>query len=270
MSEFFSLMAAPFAACIVLVGIHAYLGLHVLEREVIFVDLALAQLAALGSAVAVLIGCEPDSGTAYLLSLGVVFVGASLFTLVRGQRYAIPQEAIIGITFAVSSAAGILVLDQVPHGAEHLQSMLVGSILWVSWQDVLQLSVLYALLGVFYWLFRARFEWISTAAEDAPAPSWSLRWWDFLFYASFGVVITQSVSVAGVFSFLIVPAVCAALFAQSFQKRLAIAWGVGLAASGTGISLSYLADLPTGATVVCTFGIVLVLLGAFKMLRGMR
>ena len=269
MNEFLLFMSAPFAACLVLVGIHAYLGLHVLQREVIFVDLALAQMAALGSTLAFLVGYEMGSGSAYFFSLSATFLGAAVFSLTRIRQGRIPQEAIIGIVYAVSAAAGVLALDRAPHGAEHLKDLLVGSILWVGWPQVLKTGAIYAGVGLFHWIFRQRFLALSFGkAEDQNG---SVRLWDFLFYASFGFVITSSVQIAGVllvFSFLIVPAVCAALLADGIGARLAIGWGVGFAVSAVGCSLSYLADLPTGATVVCTFGLALLGLGVLRM--GLR
>jgi len=269
MSEFLLFMSAPFAACLVLVGIHAYLGLHVLQREVIFVDLALAQVAALGSTLAFLFGYELGSTLAYFFSLGATFLGAAVFSLTRIRKGRIPQEAIIGIVYAVSAAAGILTLDRAPHGAEHLKDLLVGSILWVSWLDVAKTGSIYACVGLFHWIFRRRF--LAISFGEVEERGWSVRLWDFLFYASFGFVITSSVQIAGVllvFSFLIVPAVCAALFADGIGARLAIGWSVGFVVSAVGCSLSYLADLPTGATVVCTFGLALLILGLFRMGRG--
>ncbi len=264
MEDFLFFMAAPFAACLVLVGMHAYLGIHVLARGVIFVDLALAQIAALGRTLAFLAGYELNSVEAYLSSLGAAFAGAAVFSLTRLRQRQIPQEAVIGIAYAVAAAAGVLAIDRAPHGAEHLKELLVGSILWVTWPQVLEVSGLYALVGLFHWIFRERFLVISFDEGEALRRGWSVRCWDFIFYASFGLVITSSVQVAGVllvFSFLIVPAVCGTLLAQRLGWRLAISWGVGFAASALGCSLSYAADLPTGATVVCTFGAVLVALG---------
>ncbi|MCC7261074.1 MAG: metal ABC transporter permease [Candidatus Latescibacteria bacterium] len=264
MHDFLFFMAAPFAACLVLVGIHAYLGIHVLARGVIFVDLALAQIAALGRTLAFLAGYELDSPEAYLISLAAAFIGAAVFSLTRLHDRRVPQEAVIGIAYAVAAAAGVLAIDRAPHGAEHLKDLLVGSILWVTWPEVLKITALYALIGGVHWFFRERFLLISLDEDEAVRRGWSVRFWDFIFYASFGMVITSSVQVAGVllvFSFLIVPAVCGTLLAQRLSRRLAVGWGVGFAASALGCSLSYAADLPTGATVVCTFGAVLVALG---------
>ncbi|MDA0746079.1 MAG: metal ABC transporter permease [bacterium] len=263
MPEFLTFMAAPFAACLVLVGIHAYLGIHVLAREVIFVDLSLAQIAALGSTLAFLAGYPLDSSTAYFISLSAAFLGAGIFALTRTRHGKVPQEAIIGITYAVSAAAGVLIIDRAPHGAEHIKHMLVGSILWVTWTDVLKITGIYALVGLFHWIFRKRFLTISFHEAEAQRQGWFIRFWDFLFYASFGFVITSSVQIAGVllvFSFLIVPAVCGVLFANRIGTRLTVGWAVGFVVSALGCSLSYLADLPTGATVVCMFGLILILL----------
>ena len=269
MSEFLVFMSAPFAACLVLVGIHAYLGIHVLAREVIFVDLSLAQIAALGSTLAFLAGYAIDSQTAYAFSLGATFLGAGVFAITRLRSSRVSQEAIIGIVYAVSAAAGVLAIDRAPHGAEHIKQMLVGSILWVTWPLILKTAGIYAPAGLLHWLLRDRFLTISFDEARAARSGWWVRGWDFLFYASFGFVITSSVQIAGVllvFSFLIVPAVCATLFADRIGPRLAIGWVVGFVVSAMGCAVSYLADLPTGATVVCMFGAVLVLLALARRL----
>ncbi len=264
MSDFMSLMVAPFAACLVLVGLHAYMGIHVLARGVIFVDLALAQLVALGATVALLAGFTLEGNAAYGFSL--------LFALTRTRRERIPQEAIIGITYVVASAASILAVDRAPHGAEHIKGLLVGSILWVTWPTIARIVAVYMGLGLFHWVFRRRFLQITLDTERARLEGISLRLWDFIFYASFGLMITLSVPIAGVllvFSFLIVPAVSGALFSNRIGPQLFIGWGIGVAVSVIGCGLSYRLDLPTGATVVCTFGLVLLILASARVvLRG--
>jgi zinc/manganese transport system permease protein len=176
----------------------------------------------------------------------------------------IPQEAIIGIVYAVSAAAAILAMSKAPEGTEHLKDMLVGNILTVSPATVIKTAILYALVGVFHWIFRKRFLAISVGTHDGSAESMpNVKLWDFLFYTSFGVVVTSSVAIAGVllvFSYLIVPSVAAMLFAFSIGRRLAIGWTMGALVSAVGIMLSFRLDLPTGATIVCTFGIALALL----------
>lgn len=269
MADFFLFMAGPFVACLILVGIHAYLGLHVLARGVIFVDLSLAQIAALGSTLAFLIGYDLHSDMAYVISLGATFVGAGVFALTRMRQSKIPQEAIIGIVYAVSAAAGILAIDRAPHGAEHIKQMLVGALLWVTWPEVLKIAILYAAIGGFHWVFRNRFLTISFEEEKAAQQGWSIRFWDFLFYASFGFVITSSVEIAGVllvFSFLIVPTVCAALLSNQIGMRLILGWLIGFVVSAVGCALSYGFDLPTGAAIVCLFGVALCVVGVGKKL----
>jgi zinc/manganese transport system permease protein len=253
----------PFMASLILTGIHAYLGVHVVERGVIFVDLALAQIAALGATIAILIGMDPHGAGAYWLSLGFTFVGAAIFAFARTRRGHIPQEAFIGIAYAVASAAAILAMSKATGETEHLKDMLVGNILAVSRHEVAKTAVLYGVIGVFHYIFRRRFLLISTNPEQAEASGISIRFWDFLFYASFGFVVTSSVAIAGVllvFCYLIVPSVGAMLFADRVGRRLAIGWTMGTLVSALGVYFSVLLDLPTGATIVCTFGGVLVLM----------
>ena len=259
--EVLQFLVWPFVASLILTGIHAYLGVHVVERGVIFVDLALAQIAALGATVAILLAMDPHGEGAYWLSLGFTFVGAAIFAFARPRRGHIPQEAFIGITYAVASAAAILAMSKATGETEHLKDMLVGNILAVSRHDVVKTAILYGVIGLFHYIFRHRFLLISTDPEQAEARGMSIRFWDFLFYASFGFVVTSSVAIAGVllvFCYLIVPSVGAMLFADKIGRRLAIGWTMGTLVSALGVYFSVLLDLPTGATIVCTFGVVLV------------
>jgi zinc/manganese transport system permease protein len=268
-------LAAPFAASLILTGIHAYLGVHVVERGVIFVDLSLAQIAALGAAIAILMpftGGDPHAPSVYWVSLGFTFIGAAVFSTIRGQRARIPQEAIIGICYAVASAAAILAMSKATSESEHLKDMLVGNILAVSWPEVFKTAALYGVIGLFHYRFRKTFLAISLN-HDKPDVQGSVRFWDFLFYASFGFVVTSSVAIAGVllvFCYLIVPSVGAMLYADTVGKRLAIGWTMGTVVSALGVYLSLVLDLPTGATIVCTFGVVLALMAAVRPLIVQR
>jgi zinc/manganese transport system permease protein len=263
-------LAAPFVASLILTGIHAYLGVHVVERGVIFVDLSLAQIAALGATIALLLpfsGGDPHHPSVYWISLGFTFVGAAIFSTIRSRRARIPQEAIIGISYAVASAAAILAMSQSTSQAEHLKDMLVGNILAVSWGEVGTTAALYGLVGLFHYAFRRKFLAISMSHEQAEAAGVSVRFWDFLFYVSFGFVVTSSVSIAGVllvFCYLIVPSVAAMLYADRIGPRLAIGWSMGTLVSALGVYLSLVLDLPTGATIVCTFGLVLIVMAVAK------
>lgn len=265
-------LAPAFVASLILTGIHAYLGVHVVERGVIFVDLSLAQIAALGATVAIFLPAahgDPHAGIVYWISLAFTFIGAFVFSTVRSQRARIPKEAIIGICYAVASAAAILAMSKATSESEHLKDMLVGNILAVSWPEVAKTAVLYGAVGIFHYVFRRRFLAISMDPHRAEAEGVSIRFWDFLFYASFGFVVTSSVSIAGVllvFCYLIVPSVAAMLYAESVGRRLAIGWSMGTIVSALGVYLSLKLDLPTGATIVCTFGLVLILMAAVRPL----
>jgi zinc/manganese transport system permease protein len=229
---------------------------------VIFVDLALAQVAALGSTLALLAGYELSSPQAYAAALAFTIVGAGLFALGRFRDDVVPQEAIIGIVYAVGSAAAILILDRASHGGEAIRAMLIGSVLFVTWGTVLKTAVIYAVVGVVHYVFRKQFILMSTDIAEARRRGLSVRLWDFLFYAMFGLVVTSSVQIAGilmVFSYLVVPAVCAMLFFRSIWVRLVAGWAIGLVVSVAGLTFSAWADLPTGAAVVATFGAILVL-----------
>jgi len=267
--EIVQFLILPFLASLILTGIHAYLGVHVVERGVIFVDLALAQIAALGATMAILIGMDPHGVGAYWMSLGFTFIGALIFTLVRSRQKRIPLEAFIGITYAVASAAAILVMSKATGETEHLKDMLVGNILAVSRHDVIKTAGLYSCVGLFHFIFRKKFLAISLSHNSSEQPNLNFRLWDFLFYASFGFVVTSSVAIAGVllvFCYLIVPSVGAMLFADRIGTRLAIGWTMGTLVSALGCYFSVYFDLPTGAAIVCTFGAVLVCMAAAKTL----
>jgi zinc/manganese transport system permease protein len=269
--DILSFLLLPFLAALVLTGIHAYLGVHVVERGVIFVDLSLAQIAALGTTVALLAGYDVHSLTSYFWSLGFCIIGAAFFAFARVHRETrIPQEAIIGIVYAVSAAASILVMSKAPQETEHLKDMLVGNLLAVNWSTVIKTAVLYSAIGLFHYIFRRKFLAISLSAHDGKTESIpNIKLWDFLFYASFGLVVTWSVAIAGVllvFCYLIVPSVAAMLFAQSIGKRLALGWIVAAVVTALGILLSFKIDLPTGATIVCTFGIALLVMALARLI----
>jgi len=265
----FQFLAPAIAASLIIAGIHAYLGLHVVERGVIFVDLSLAQIASLGAAIAVWQGYDAHGPAIYWMSLGFTLIGAFIFAMVKGQEAAIPQEAIIGITYAVASAAVILTLSKATGEAEHLQSMLVGNILSVQWPEVVLTGAIYLVIGAFHYVFRKRFLEISIDAKAAAARGISVKFWDFLFYASFGLVVTRSVAIAGVllvFCYLIVPSVGGMLYSSRIGRRLAIGWIMGVVVSMLGMYLSVRLDLPTGAAIVCTFGMVLAVMAAVRPL----
>ncbi len=259
--ELARLLWLPLLACLLLTCIHGYLGLHVLAREVIFVDIALAQVAALGTTAALLFGYDLESVLAYWMALGCTLVGAAIVAGTRTRQRRVSQEAVIGVVYAVSAAAAILVVDRAPHGVEHIKAMLVGSLLTVTPALVAKTALLYAAVGLFHWWARGPFVLISTDPDAAYRHGLAVRWWDFLFYASFGVVVTSSVRIAGVllvFAYLIVPGLASLIWGAPWRTRLLFGWSLAAGVSLAGIVISASVDLPTGATIVCVFGLTLV------------
>lgn len=267
----------PLVALVALPAMLVYFGLHVVGRGIIFVDLALAQIAALGIATAILFGADPDhSSLPYALAIVFTLAGAALFSLTRFRHARVPQEAIIGIIYIVAAAASTLVLSRTAAGDEEIKNLLVGNILLVSQGEVLRTIAMFAAVGIFHFLLRRRFHLVSFDLDEAERRGMSVRLWDFLFYATFGLVVTSFVRIAGVylvFSYLIVPAVCGALLSSRIAVRLAIGWGVALSAGVAGLLLSTQwesMDLPTGPTIVCIFGLLLAASGAVAYLQHRR
>jgi zinc/manganese transport system permease protein len=264
MSIAFDIMFWPLVACLLLPGILIYYGLHIVRREIIFVDLALAQVAALGTCLSLMLGHEPNDMASYVLSLGFTFVGALLFALTRSEGHKrVPQEALIGIVYVVAAAASIVLLSKGPaHANEELKRTLVGEVLNVTKTQVWKTFALYAAIAIVHFIFRKQFLALSFEPERAAREGMAVRWWDFLFYALFGLVVTSFVQIGGVllvFSYLIVPAVCANFLARRLPIMMAIGWGVAILSSTAGLFASYQLDLPTGAAVVCVLGLALVL-----------
>jgi zinc/manganese transport system permease protein len=260
MGDFWEMMATPLLMSLVLVAMHAHLGFHVVKRGVIFVDIALAQVAAFGVAVSLLLGGEVGTDTTYLVALLSTFLGAWLISRTRTREERVPQEAYIGIVYVVFSAAMLLVLTQVPHGGEEIRHLLVGAILWTSWGTLLKTTVLYAVLGALLWLWHGPLLRISVDPVGARRDGLSLRRWDLLFYAILGTVVTSSVQIAGVllvFTLLVVPTVMGVRLFDDMRRQFPYTLGVGVLAVVLGSAASYVLDLPTGAAIVCAFGLLL-------------
>lgn len=256
-------MWVPFLACLVLVGIHVYLGMHVLLRQVIFVDLALAQFAALGSVFGMAFGFanEENKLAQTALSFGFASLGAIFFALVRPRSQRIGQEAIIGISYAVALSATLLLSMKLPHGADELRELFSGNILWVEIDKVGWSAALYAAVGIFHFLFRKQFFAISRDHDGAKAAGIAVNLWDFLFYFTFAMVVTSSVSIAGVllvFAFLVIPASTSFLICETLKYRLIVGWILGTLVSIAGVAGSYYSDLPTGPVIVVMLAFVLV------------
>jgi zinc/manganese transport system permease protein len=263
------LLLPPFCAAMIILLTHAYFGLHVIQREVIFVDLALAQIAALGSTVAFLMGAQHGSGMAYAFSFGFTLLGALIFSITRLEESPVPQEALIGITFVVASAAVILLASFSSEGTEYVKETLTGSLVWVTWPVVLKVAVSYGAIGLFHFLMRRKM----LAITWAPQRVRHLKLWDFVFYATFGIAITSSVQIAGVlmvFSVLVIPAVVAFFYARRFRSGLLLAWASGTAAIVAGLGISFAWDITTGPVLVVSFGGILLVALLFRGRFGVR
>ena len=271
-AQIMSVMKWPLVACLLLPGILVYYGLHIIRREVIFVDLALAQVATLGTCVCLYLGHEADDPHNYYWSLGFTLAGALVFTFTRSTKHAkVPQEALIGIIYVVAAAAGILLLSKSPHGKEELQRTLVGDLLTVTWPEIWKTAALYGAIGLTHVLFRKQFIALSFEHERAERSGMKVWFWDFLFYALFGLIVTSFVQVGGVlmvFSYLIVPAACGTYLAKSLPARLVIGWCVATLASVGGRYASFELDVPTGAAIVCVLGVTLLLAVIAQKFRG--
>jgi len=260
----------PSAACVLLPWLLVYLGLHVVQRGIIFIDIAMAQMASLGICIGVLLGYEPENPLSYALGLGVTLLGAAIFSVSAKRSSQVPQEAIIGIAYVVAAAAAILLLSRSAHGNEEIRNMLVGDITVVSAAEVWKCFAVFVAVGIVHFIFRKNFLLVSFQREEAYRQGWRVRWWDFFFYATFGIVVTIFVRVAGVllvFSYLIVPAVCAVTLARRISIRLLLGWLISLAGGIAGLFISFWGDFPSGAAIVCTFGALLILAALVALLR---
>ncbi len=270
MIEILTFMAPAICMCIILVGICGYVGIHVVMREVIFIDIALAQIAALGASLGIFLGFDLKDPWIYIISLTLTLVAALLLSTTRRLTKFVPQEAFIGILYASGAAAVILAGDRLPHGAEHVHDLMVGHILWVNWPEVGVYALIYLFLGLIYFLIHKRLIEISKNIKKDNSANFHFLLWDFIFYALMGILVTFAVRVAGVllvFGFLIVPAVIGTLLGKTFSGRLAIGWITGILVSLVGSYLSFILDFPTGGMVVVTLGIALLLVSILKNIQ---
>ncbi len=266
----------PLIACVLIVLINVYFGMHVIKREIIFIDIALASIAALGSATGLVLlhmDHEAHGFWPYIFSLGFISLASFAFTLLRHKKIAIPLEAIIGIAYAVATTLTVIILDKGAGGDVHVHDMLVGSILWVSWSQVFKLALIVALVGIFHIIFRKRFFMITDSFQDACKNLKNPRLWDFIFYFSFGLVVVEAVSMAGiltVFAFLILPASLTAFISGGWAKKLVFGWMAGILASFIGLLLSLKLDVPSAPVIIVLLGIFLVGGFAWYKLAGKR
>jgi zinc/manganese transport system permease protein len=261
----------PIVACLLFPWLFVYLGMHVVQRGIIFIDIAMAQLASLGICLAVLLHMDLESPTTFVIALSFTLVGAAIFSFTGKRASKVPQEAVIGIAYVVAAAAAVLLLSRAAEGDEEIKNMLVGNILVVTPAEVWKAFALFVVVGAIHAIFRRPMLRSSFDRERTFAEGQQVRWWDFFFYASFGLVVTSFVRIAGVllvFTYLIVPAVCGIHLADRFIKRLVVGWVIALIGGVAGLFLSFHFDLPSGAAIVCTFGGILILASAVGFVRS--
>src|SRR5213080_1773500 len=260
----------PIVACVLLPWLLVYLGLHVVQRGIIFIDIAMAQMASLGICLAVLFHLDLQSWTTFGIALGFTLVGGAIFSVTGKRASQIPQEAVIGISYVVAAAAAVLLLSRAAEGDEQIKQMLVGNILLVTPLEVWKCFALFVAVGFLHFTLRRKFLLVSFDRDKAYEQGLRVRWWDFLFYAVFGLVVTSFVRIAGVllvFSYLIVPAVCVINLADRIGNRLLIGWIIALIGGVAGLFLSFWWDLPSGAAIVCTFGAILIIISIYSLWR---
>jgi zinc/manganese transport system permease protein len=271
MSEIIFLLKWPLVASLILPWLLVYLGLHIVQRGVIFVDLALAQTAAFGTCAAMLMGYDVHDWQSFAFSLGFTLFGAFVLTFTRTRDQRVPQEALIGIMYVVAAAASLLTLSHTTGGKEELQRSLVGELLVVPPPEIFKTFGLYVVIAIAHFVFRKKFLAISSNPEHAAKSGVNVRWWDFVFYMLFGLVVTSFVHIGGVllaFSYLVVPAVCAMFLVDSWVARFAVGWAVATFASIASLVITAKVDLPIGAAIVCMLGVLLlVVIVAARFIR---
>ncbi len=254
MSEVWSFFSVQLVLIAVVLVLHTYMGLHVIRRTIIFCDLVLAQLAAFGALVGIALGIQYATAGSYVFPMLTVLVGSVLLAAINPRTPLIPREAVIGIMFAMALIASLLLGDKLSGGGAHVTKTLVGSMLWVNWTLVGVTVVVYVLLMVFHFRFRHKF----IGLTDNPEAVRHRRFWDFLFFATQGVITVLIVPIAGVllaYAFLMIPATIAAMFSKGWLRAVVLGWSVGFAACVLGLVLSYNANLPYGPTLVLALGV---------------
>ena len=277
----FDFLFPPILGCILIVLINVYFGIHVIKREIIFIDIALAQIAALGGVIGGIILNSPGPGHehdgynlfSYLLSLTFISLAALVFTLLKHKKIPIPLEAIIGISFAVATTMAVIILDKASGGDVHVHDMLIGSVLWVSWNQIIRLAIVVSIVGLFHFIFRKKFLNLTDAFQDAYQTFRKPRLWDFLFYFSFGVVVIEAVNVAGiltVFAFLIIPASLTAFITKSWMRKIIAGWIMGITAAVSGVFLSVKMDVPSPPVIIIILGFLLLLGYGFLKIKASK
>lgn len=264
-------LSAPIAACILMAGILSYFGNHILSRGLIFIDIAVAQIAALGTMIGLLIGFAEGSLIVQLSSYIFTLIIISVFALTKFKKQIILQEAIIGIIYCLGLGLALLLAEKIPGASNYITKTITGNILWVTWKQVLYSFILFLIIAIIHFVFRRKFLQISDAADGMPFSLNKVRLYELIFYITFGIVIVKSVPIAGiflVFILLIAPTAAATLFTQNWKKRFIWSWIIGIIGSLSGIYFSYTLNISNGPAIVCVLGILVFILAFVRLVSN--
>ncbi len=271
MFENIQFLAAPITACVILAGVLSYFGNHILTRGIIFIDIALAQIAALGTMLGLLLGYAEASASVELISLLFTLIIIAIFALTKFEKQVVPQEAIIGIIYGLGLGIAMLLAEKIPGGSNYITKTITGNILWVTWNDVIKCASIFVPIAIIHFLLRRPFIKISESKENLPYSINKVRMYELIFYITFGIVVVRSVPIGGIFVIfvlLIAPTAMATLFTQRWGWRFLWSWIIGIAGSIIGIYISYEIDISNGPAIVCLLGIMVFILAFIKLVFG--
>ncbi|MCP4723991.1 MAG: metal ABC transporter permease [bacterium] len=271
MLETITFLAAPIAGCIVMAGILSYFGNHILTRGLIFIDIALAQIAALGTMIGLLMGFTEDTISVEMVSLLFTMIIITIFALTKFEKQVIPQEAIIGIIYGLGLGLAWLIAEKIPGGSNFLTKTITGNILWITWGKVLAFFILFLLIAFIHYFFRKPFIRISESRKNLPYSIKKVRIYELIFYLTFSIVVVRTVPVGGiflVFTLLIAPTAIATLFTQKWINRFIWSWIIGIAGSLAGVFVSYNMNISNGPAIVCLLGIMVFVMSLIKIIKN--
>ena len=270
MKETLLFLATPIAASVLLAGVLGYFGTHILTRGIIFIDIAIAQIAALGTMIGLLLGFAEESAGVQLLSYGFTMIVIGSFAFLRTRQSVIPAEAVIGIIYCLGLALALLLAERIPGGSNYITKTITGNILWVTWDKVFIIALLFAGIGLIHLVFGAKFISLSEICRINPSLQLKDKLYSLLFYTTFCIVVVKSVQIGGiflVFTLLIAPSVASSLYFQSWKSRLVWSWVIGIFGTVSGIFLSYSLNVSNGPAIVVLLGLLVFVLALIKLVN---
>ncbi|MFC1477127.1 metal ABC transporter permease [candidate division KSB1 bacterium] len=261
-------LAPPITICILFAGILSYFGNHILTRGIIFIDIALAQIAALGTMIGLLLGFAEGARSLEIISLVFTLAIISVFAMTKFEKQVIPQEAIIGIIYGLGLGLATLLSEKIPGGSNFITKTITGNILWVTWDQVFWTFLLFAAIAVLHVLLRKHFVKISESRENLPYSIGKVRFYELIFYITFSIVVVRAVPIGGiflVFTLLIAPTAMATLFTQNWTARFIWSWIIGILGSMAGIYISYTFNISNGPAIVCMLGVFVFIMAFIRI-----